>query len=245
MIHNVCVLQKAIVMSALLFGVACQPATPATICVNQGGTGGCFQSIGAAVKAAAPGDTIQVAHGTYKEYVVVPKSLSLIGEDRERTIIDALGKPFGINVDGFNNVGLSAVTIVGFTIRNANNAGIVISNASNVTVSENSVLNNDRGLVSEDLATCPSLASFPYFTEAADCGEGIFLSGIQHSTVVNNRISVDGKAGGILISDETGPTHDNVIEGNCVVTNTILSSGIKPSQSGRCLNEGKGKASRP
>jgi pectin methylesterase-like acyl-CoA thioesterase len=50
-----------------------RPAAAATRCVNPGGKGGCFSSIGAAVAVALPGDTIQVAHGTYKEDVPIAK----------------------------------------------------------------------------------------------------------------------------------------------------------------------------
>jgi hypothetical protein len=190
----------------------------ASLCVNQSGTGGCFVSIGAAVTASSPGDTVRVAHGTYKEYVVVSKSLSLIGERQENTIIDAVDKPFGINVDGFNNAGMSNVVISGFTVRNANNAGIVISNASRVTVSENSVLNNDKGLVPGDPVTCPSLSSFPYFAKQGDCGGAIFLSSVDHSTVANNTVTLIGNAGGILVVDDTGLSRDNLITGNIVVS---------------------------
>jgi parallel beta-helix repeat protein len=218
--RRIWVLQRTIGMSVFSLGLAGTPAMPATLCVNQSATKNCFRSIGAAVKAASPGDTIRVAPGTYKEYVVVPKSLSLIGGGQANTIIDALDKPFGINVDGFNNVGLSAVVISGFRIQNANNAGIVVSNASNVTISDNNLLNNDRGLVPEG-PQCPSLSGFPYFVRAADCGESIFLSGVNHSTVTNNRISMDGHAGGILTSDETGPSYDNLIQDNSVATNTL------------------------
>src|ERR1019366_5873453 len=123
---------------------------------------------------------------------------------------------------------LSGVVISGFTVRNANNAGIVISNASSVTVSDNSGLNNDRGLVS---GTCPTLSPFSYFFgEAEDCGEGILLSGVDHSTLASNTIT--GNAGGVLITDDTGPTHDNLITGNSVVRNTAQDCGITlPSHS--------------
>jgi parallel beta-helix repeat protein len=206
-----------------------RPAAAATHCVNPGGTGGCSSSIGAAVTAASAGDTIQVAHGTYNEYVVIPKSLSLIGENQRNTIIDALNKPFGINVDGYHHPGLSGVVISGFTVRDANNAGIVVSNASNVTVSDNSVLNNDKGLVS---GTCPTLSLFPYFFgEAEDCGEGILLSGVDHSTLASN--TVTGNAGGILVTDDTRAVHDNLIMANSVVRNTAQDCGITlPSHSG-------------
>ena len=46
-------------------------AKAATLCVNPGGTGGCYASIQAAVDDAGSGDTIVVAAGTYNENVIV------------------------------------------------------------------------------------------------------------------------------------------------------------------------------
>src|SRR6185436_5922560 len=47
---------------------------PATLCVNPGGTGGCFSTIQAAVNAATNGDTVNVEAGTYDEDVTIPVS---------------------------------------------------------------------------------------------------------------------------------------------------------------------------
>src|SRR5579884_1522017 len=61
--------------------LAAGSAAAKTLCVTASATPGCFSTIGAAVAAASPGDTIQVAHGTYKEDVTIPISLLLIGEN--------------------------------------------------------------------------------------------------------------------------------------------------------------------
>lgn len=213
----------------LLIAAASQSAAATTRCVNPHGTGGCFATIGAAVAASSAGDTIQVAPGTYSEYVVITESLSLIGQNRENTIIDASNQPFGINVDGHSNPGLSGVVISGFTVMNAENAGIVVSNSSDVTIEDNRVMDNDQGLTPP---TCPTLSAFPYFFgEAMDCGEGILFSGVDHSTLAGNIVT--DNAGGLLITDDTGATHDNLITGNSVIHNTQLDCGITiPSHSG-------------
>ncbi len=223
--------RSLIAISAALVAGMCQPATANTLCVNSGGTGGCKSTINAAVIVAAPGDTIQVAHGTYKEDVVIPKSLSLIGENQENTIIDATGKANGINIDGHGNPGLSDVVVSGFTIENANFPGILITNASYVTISGNEVINNDKGLVTTGpVDTCPGLPTYFQAGEGMDCGEGIQLSGVDHSILSGN--DVEGNSGGMLITDDTGPTHDNLIAGNKVVHNSQFDCGITlPSHS--------------
>jgi parallel beta-helix repeat protein len=202
-------------LGAIAIGGMFQSAAAATLCVNPSGTNGCYSHIQAAVDAASVGDTIQVASGTYRESVTIGKSLSLLGANASSTIIDATGLPTGINVDGLDNAGLANVVISGFTIENAKYEAIVVTNASNVTVWGNSIVNNNRSLDAAAL-TCDGIPDWET-AEGFDCGEGIHLSGVDHSTVANNTITHN--AGGILLSDDTGATHDNLITGNTTANN--------------------------
>lgn len=181
-----------------------------TLCVNPGGTSGCFSTITAAVSAASPNDTIDVAPGTYAEDVVIGKPLSLVGANRNNTIIDATGLPNAIYIDGLDNPGLSEVSVTGFTAENANFEGILVTNGSFITVWENEVRNNDKSL-EPSIPACPGIPDFET-GEAFDCGEGVHLIGVDHSTVAGN--TVENNAGGILLSDDTGQTHDNLVTGN-------------------------------
>jgi parallel beta-helix repeat protein len=56
-----------------------------------------------------------------------------------------------------------------------------------------------------------------------DCGEGLHLMAVTHSRVRNN--TVDNNSGGILLTDETGPTAFNSITANTVLDN-VLDCGI-------------------
>ena len=192
-----------------------QPAGAATFCVNPGGIGGCFSTIGAAVSGASTGDTIQVAPGTYSEDVIIGKSLSLIGASSANTIIDAKGQANGVYVDGLDNPGLSEVVVTGFTIQNANFEGILVTNASSVTIWSNRVVTNDLAL-NPSGPFCPGQPAFET-NEDFDCGEGIHLSGVGHSTVANNFLQ--NNSGGVLLSDDTGATHDNLITRNVALNN--------------------------
>jgi nitrous oxidase accessory protein NosD len=214
----------------LMFFGASSMAMAGTLCVSRVAIPGCKTTISAAVAAAAPGDTIVVAPGTYKEAVVISKPLSLLGLKGLQPVIDATGLPNGIFVNGIAaapNAGVSNVVISGFKIRNANFEGILVVNATDVTIMGNHVLDNDKSL---DIAgdECPGMPAFET-NEGDDCGEGIHLMAVDHSSVVQNEI--EQNSGGVLITDETGPNHDNLISGNSVHDNpfdcgiTIASHG--------------------
>ena len=196
-----------------------QSATGATLFVNAGGTFGAYSTIGAAVAKASAGDTIYVAPGTYHENVKIGLPLSLVGSGYGRSVINAIGLPNGIYIDGIDNPGLSKVVVTGFTIENANFEGILVTNASFVTVRGNEVIHNDV-LVNPN--GCPGLPPFESL-EGEDCGEGIHLMGVDHSTVANN--TSKNNSGGILLSDDTGATHHNLIIANLVRDN-VLDCGI-------------------
>jgi parallel beta-helix repeat protein len=193
------------------------PAFGANLCVNPAGTYGCKKTIQEAVNAASPGDTVNVARGTYAG-AIVDRPIALLGAGVGSTTIDAAGSSNGVNVNGHDNAGLSGVIIRGFTIRNANHQGIVVTDASNVTIIGNRVTGNDLALAFGAMGPmCPGLPPYLVDFQGFDCGEGIQLSGVTNSTVADNL--VDHNSGGILVSDDTGPNHDNLITGNVVRDN--------------------------
>jgi parallel beta-helix repeat protein len=210
-------------MVGILAIVGAHEVEGATLCVNPRGTSGCNSTISGAVATAAAGDAIRVAEGIYAEDVVIGKSLSLIGAGSDNTIIDASGKDNGIDVDGYNNPGLNHVVVSGFTVRNANRQGILVVNASYVTVTDNRVTGSDKSLVLGNPPTCPGIPTYFKPGEDFDCGEAIHLSGVHHSSVTGN--IVRNNAGGILLSDDTGPTHHNLVSEN-VVQNNPFDCGI-------------------
>ncbi len=135
-------------LSAALWALS-QIAAGATLCVSKDPHAACLYSkISDAVAAAQNGDVIQVSHGSYPEDVVIGKAISLIGASRDNTIIDATGMANGISVTG-----VSGVLVSGFTVQNANFEGILLNQASQVTITDNHVLRNNVSLNVND-ATC-------------------------------------------------------------------------------------------
>lgn len=209
--------QTAGVFCALLtFGLG-DSALAKTLCVNPGGKSGCYSTIGAAVSAASANDLVAVAAGEYAEAVVITRPVSLVGAGPASTIINARGLANGIYVDGLDNPGLANVLVSGMTVINANFEGVLVTNASYVLIANNHVSSNDQSL-NYGAATCPGQPAFET-NEGEDCGEGIHLVGTFAVTVANN--VVDLNSGGILLSDETAQTYENLVTGNSVHDNAL------------------------
>lgn len=214
---------RTLAAAAILSAVGVSSLSAATLCVNPAKKSGCYSTIGAAVTAASAGDVVQVVRGTYKESVTITKSISLVAFDGQKPTIDATGLANGIFINGMSaapKVGVANVIVSGFRVKNANFEGIFVANASDVTLAGNEVADNNKSLASPGpTASCPGINTAFETSEQMDCGEGIHLMGVVHSTVIGNE-SHDN-SGGVLISDETGPTHDNLISGNYVHDNAF------------------------
>src|SRR5271155_2766765 len=98
-----------------------------------------YTTIGAAVTAAAPGGHIVVCAGTYREDVTVTKPLTIRGID---ATVDATGQ-----INGFTLPAPAAgTTVEGFTIENAIGEGVLAVSTSHVSILDNVIENNDKGL---------------------------------------------------------------------------------------------------
>jgi hypothetical protein len=175
-------------------------------------------SIHQALAVARAGATILVAPGTYKESVSISKKIRLVATGRG-VVIDAAGKLNGISL-GLNLGGpkpapvgnASGSVVAGFTVKNAIQEGIVAF-GSHLSILNNVVTHNDLGATAPKPAgECAAEGQVP-----GDCGEGLHLAGVTSSLLANN--SVTGNVGGMLVSDEFGPTAYNLIVHNSVVRN--------------------------
>lgn len=194
----------AAVLAVAAFAASGALAAHGSVCVAPGGAGGCYSTIQDGVDHAGNRGRVSVAAGTYTEEVTITTPVTLQGEG---ATIDASGQDNGVVVDG-----VSRATISGFTVENADLEGILVENSSHVTILDNHVTANDKRRNSSGV--CDPV---PYPLQGDDCGEGIHLLGTSHSTVMGNL--VDGNAGGIKLTDETGPTYDNNIVRNTVQSN--------------------------
>ncbi len=202
---------------------------PQTLYVSNSGSAhaplGCanapFSTIGAAVSAATAGATVIVCPGVYTEDVVISKALNLVGEN---ATVDGTGHDNAIQVAASN------VSVQGFTATKAIGEGILVGGdlgtpgtVSNVTIKNNTVTGNDQGNPTGLSLPASGPGSSPYAQcngvgdEPGDCGEGLHLLSAVDSTVVGNRVVAN--TGGILVTDENGPNHGNLIALNTVSDN--------------------------
>jgi len=116
-----------------------------------GGSGeGNYTWIQDAVDNASPGDTIYVYSGIYEENLFIEtNSLSLIGEDKEATIIIGNGNKHTILVELTKDV-----SITGFSITTESEesvyGGIFISNSKNTLIQNNIIFENGQGINCKD-----------------------------------------------------------------------------------------------
>jgi parallel beta-helix repeat protein len=172
------------------------------------------KTIARAIAKARRGNTVRVARGTYREDVKVAKDIRLVGIGRP--VINATGLLNGVLITGNGATGAS---VRGFAVRGATFEGILALNATRVTIADNTVTLSDRGLhAATPTGECAAAGPVP-----GDCGEGLHLMAVTHSKVLGN--TVFNNAGGILLTDESGPTAFNVISGNKVLNN-VLDCGI-------------------
>ncbi|MDQ6778059.1 MAG: right-handed parallel beta-helix repeat-containing protein [Actinomycetota bacterium] len=210
-------LTSLLAATAAFVTVGASSAAANTLYVNTNGHDGtgCTKlapcpTIGAAVAQAATGDIVTVESGTYRESITVAKDIKLIGVGATTTVIDASGQTNGILITGS---GASGATVGGFTVEHAVQEGILALSTSRVTIADNMVLFNDTG----SFAANPTGTCLPDGNVPGDCGEGVHLEAVNHATVSGNLVKHD--TGGILLTDEVGPTYANLVSDNTVVNN--------------------------
>lgn len=101
-----------------------------------------YPTIESAITNANDGDTIFVKKGTYHETLKIEKPITLIGEDRDTTIIKGILRE-GIKIP--LTITQNNVTITGFTLSDGW-AGVQLF-ANCCTVSGNRITNNEHGII--------------------------------------------------------------------------------------------------
>jgi len=171
-----------------------------------------FGTIQSAINAADSGDTILVASGTYYENLVINKTLALVGENRDTTIIH--GNMVGTVVD----ITASYVNISGFTIKGSGEtsptcSGVFLGFGTyGSRVYNNIIIENYYGIFLE--SSNENVISTNNIS--LNTGRGIFLESSSWNTISANFISQNSQDNGIELFDSTN---------NILTSNTISESG--------------------
>jgi len=192
-----------------------------------------YSTIQQAIDSALDGDTIYVRKGTYVENPVVNKSVSLVGEDRDATVIDVTA---GLKVER-DNVTITGLTIYdgwqGITIsaNGCNISGNKITNAQGGIVLLSSENNNITGNILQSISSAAiqlfysnnNLLNNNYIDS---CTEGIQLrAGSSNNTVTENRIT-NCQDVAIRLLGEYSPPRWYDPSANTIMRNNISNSRI-------------------
>jgi len=208
-----------------------------------------YPTIQEAINHADNGDTIVVKAGTYYEHIAVNNSVSLIGENKETTIID--GNATGTVV----SITANRVIVSGFTIQNCGNypGRILQANSNGNNITHNVILNNGDG---KGISLGSSVGNIVSDNEVSNTFYGIILSGSSYNIISNNHVShttygiyiYDFSDNNLIFANNIsncsnmgmflGPASasSQVISGNVVSNNTILSSDTGIMLGGRSSN---------
>ena len=217
---------------ALLLGLSVVAATPVTAATLKVGPGETYTTIQAAIAAAASGDTIEVAAGTYIEVgqIVISKDLTIIGADKTTTIIkpaqntgssgDARG---WFLVTAGNQFNLSNVTLdgAGYNIHQA------IRSFGSGTI-DNNIIRNVRysqytGLGMVVMGDYSMTFSNNTFTDIERIGMMAFGSGVTNAQMIGNTYTGKGPGDYLDYGIEIGGGATATITGN-TITDCGLSS---------------------
>ena len=157
---------------------------------------------------ASNGDTIYIHSGTYYENIVINKSINLIGEDKNTTIID--GSESGDVV----NVTADWVKTSGFTIKNSGNqygdSGIQISsNYNNIT--RNIISDDGRGINLDEDSSNNTIRSNVI---TSNNQYGICLGKSRSNNITGNTLTHNHEDGVYLWDSKS-----NTITGNIIISN--------------------------
>jgi len=195
-----------------------------------------YLTIQEAINAASNGDSIFVRDSTYYEKINVNKSVSLIGENRETTIIDgrSAAGDIAINVSAYNIViknftiyvngwilGVSRNIILNGTVNTviadnniinnefAPDPSIIVVSSTNITLTGNNITCDGAGMYLSNSSQV--LIAQNNITNGTSTNSGIYLYKSFNNTIVDNRLTVFAGEG--IALDESC---NNTVTGNTI-----------------------------
>jgi parallel beta-helix repeat protein len=182
------------------------------------------KTIQESIDNAHDGDTIYIQNGTYYETLVINKSITLIGEGDDRTIIDC--KTATANHVNIILINADNCTIKGLKITNTDVSSDVVGiniNSSNNSISNNAISRTNQGIHFHVYTKNNKI----YGNNISDNQEGIYLPKTDNNNnIVANYIFLNSNAGILIHSLSQG----NMISSNTIFKNkygVIIKGGIE------------------
>lgn len=160
-----------------------------------------YPTIQQAINVATIGSTILVLNGTYSEQLTVNKTLSLIGENKSTTIINANNSNTALLITA------NGVSIRGFTIQNATSYALYFNYSSFNEICDNIIKNSGYGIYLNN--SIKNTITNNLILENTQ--DGIRLTGT--ATIANNTVKLNGKHG-IYLHLAYANITENKIESN-------------------------------
>ncbi len=196
-------------------------AKASTLYVGGAGPGN-YTTIQEAIDGANPGDTVRVYSGTYYGSIYVDKTISLSGEGRDTTVIDAGGSTWAVKLSA------DWVNITGFTVRSNGSRGIVVDHDfGHSRIHDNNVSHNGDGIVLHS-SEHNAITNNSVFSNG---GSGIFLDYSGNNTIANNTVSLNDEYG-ILIWH----SNFNTVSGNDFLWNNLSGIALESSKNNALVN---------
>lgn len=171
-----------------------------------------YSTIQAAIDHANDGDTVFVRSGTYYEHIIVNKSVALVGENKDTTLIDGSYSGIVVNVTG------NGVNVSGFTIQHSGNswniggppyaAGIFLSGASDCNLDGNRIVSN-RGIgVQAEYGASNNVVAENIISNN---GVGIATLNASSNSFKGNIVTGNGRGFGLNVNSDFNVISENVI----------------------------------
>ena len=196
-----------VLVSLSFIGLRFLPDARATTLFVGGVGPGNYTTIQVAIDDANPGDTIYVFNGDYSEKIRINKTLTLMGENREATIIQ------GNAWDDVIYVSADWVNITGFNVRYGGmwffDSAIELDSVRNCLIANNNITSNYMDGIVLTNSESNSVVDNIFYD---NYGRGVALRSSSKNVVANNHaVSNYGPSVSLILS-----------QGNVITNNTLL-----------------------
>ncbi|PVX24528.1 MAG: hypothetical protein CW691_07370 [Candidatus Bathyarchaeum sp.] len=203
-----------------------------------------YLTVQEAIDAATEGDTVFVRKGTYRENLLINKSIALVGEDMHSTVV--LGEANTALIVEHDNVNVTGFTFKcpstmrwyrGVHLLNVKHCsvygnkitstfyGVWCYDSSFNSIYGNTVTGNMIGIILDESHNNSVTKNYAISNQA----QGIGAIGSDNNTITENYVALNGWTG--ICLDGGSPNCNNLIVANVVTQNTAIGIGITSSGS--------------